>query len=132
MTATQTQLRRGSTTDHSSFTGAVGEVTVDTTKHVAVVHDGSTVGGFPLALESHTHTGTYQPADSDLSAIAALATTGLVERTGAGTAAIRALGVGASTSVPTLADADARYAPIAGGSMTIGLTAALAAGVIPY
>lgn len=52
---------------------------------------------------------SYQPLDSDLTAIAALSTTGLVERTGSGTAAIRALGVGASTSVPTRANADARY-----------------------
>lgn len=43
------QLRRGTTTEHSSFTGLVGEVTVDTTKDTVVVHDGSTAGGFPLA-----------------------------------------------------------------------------------
>ena len=50
--ATILQLRRGTTTQHSSFTGAVGEVTVDTTKDTVVVHDGSTAGGFPLAKES--------------------------------------------------------------------------------
>jgi len=44
------QLRRGTTSEHSSFTGAVGEVTVDTTKDTLVVHDGSTAGGFELAL----------------------------------------------------------------------------------
>ena len=43
------QLRRGTTTEHASFTGLVGEVTVDTTKDTVVVHDGSTAGGFPLA-----------------------------------------------------------------------------------
>ena len=43
------QLRRGTTTEHSTFTGLVGEVTVDTTKDTVVVHDGSTAGGFPLA-----------------------------------------------------------------------------------
>lgn len=48
----QVQLRRGTTTQHSTFTGAVGEVTVDTTKHTAVVHDGSTAGGYPLSLET--------------------------------------------------------------------------------
>ena len=47
--ATQLQLRRGTTTDHTTFTGAVGEVTVDTTKNVLVVHNGTTVGGFPQA-----------------------------------------------------------------------------------
>ncbi len=50
--ATILQLRRGTTTQHSTFTGAVGEVTVDTTKDTVVVHDGTTAGGFPLAKES--------------------------------------------------------------------------------
>jgi hypothetical protein len=46
------QLRRGTTVQHSSFAGALGEVTVDITKDTAVVHDGSTAGGFPLAKEN--------------------------------------------------------------------------------
>ncbi len=46
--ALQIQLRRGTTTQHSSFTGAMGEVTVDTSKNTLVLHDGTTVGGFPL------------------------------------------------------------------------------------
>jgi len=50
--ATALQLRRGTTVQHSSFAGAVGEITVDTTKDTAVVHDGSTAGGFPLAKEN--------------------------------------------------------------------------------
>ena len=45
------KLRRGTTTQHGSFTGAEGEVTIDTTKDTAVVHDGSTTGGTPLAKE---------------------------------------------------------------------------------
>ena len=47
--AKKLQLRRGTTSQHSSFTGAVGEVTVDTDKDSLVVHDGSTAGGHPLA-----------------------------------------------------------------------------------
>ena len=47
--AKKLQLRRGTTSQHSSFTGAIGEVTVDTDKKVVVVHDGSTAGGVPLA-----------------------------------------------------------------------------------
>ena len=46
--ARQLKLRRGTTSEHSSFTGAEGEVTIDTTKDTAVVHDGSTAGGRPL------------------------------------------------------------------------------------
>ena len=48
------KLRRGTTSQHSSFTGAEGEVTVDTTKDTVVVHDGSTQGGFPLMRETGT------------------------------------------------------------------------------
>ena len=44
------QLRGGTTSEHSTFTGALREVTVDTTKDTLVVHDGSTAGGFPLLL----------------------------------------------------------------------------------
>jgi hypothetical protein len=47
--STAVQFRRGTTAQHSSFTGAVGEITVDTDKDVAVVHDGSLAGGYPLA-----------------------------------------------------------------------------------
>ena len=46
---TQVQLRRGTTVQHESFTGALGEVTVNTTKKTLVVHDGSTVGGTEIA-----------------------------------------------------------------------------------
>ncbi len=42
------QLRRGTTTAHSAFTGKVGEVTVDTDKDTLVVHDGTKAGGYPL------------------------------------------------------------------------------------
>ena len=50
------QLRRGTTAEHSTFTGAVGEVTVDTTKDSVVVHDGATAGGVPLATEAYVTT----------------------------------------------------------------------------
>ena len=52
------QLRGGTTSEHSSFTGAVREVTVDTTKDTLVVHDGSTAAGFALARESALTTTT--------------------------------------------------------------------------
>ena len=50
--ATAIQRRRGTTTQHGSFTGLAGEITIDTTKNTVVVHDGSTAGGFPLAKYS--------------------------------------------------------------------------------
>lgn len=51
--AIEIQSRQGTTTEHNSFTGAVGEVTVDTTKGVVVVHDGVTVGGHPVAARAN-------------------------------------------------------------------------------
>lgn len=46
--ATRIKFRRGTTAEHSSFTGAAAEITVNTSKNTAVVHDGSTQGGFEL------------------------------------------------------------------------------------
>ena len=51
--ATAIQRRRGTTTQHSTFTGLAGEITIDTTKNTVVVHDGSTAGGYPLATEAN-------------------------------------------------------------------------------
>lgn len=43
------QRRRGTTSEHSTFTGLIGEITVNTSTKTAVVHDGTTAGGFALA-----------------------------------------------------------------------------------
>ena len=53
--ATQVQFRRGTTGEHSAFTGAVGEVTVDTEKKVVCIHDATTAGGFPLLREDFSN-----------------------------------------------------------------------------
>ena len=50
------QHRRGTTTQNNSFTGAVGEITVDTTLNVVVVQDGATQGGFPQINTTSTQT----------------------------------------------------------------------------
>lgn len=55
--STQIQRRRGTTSQHSTFTGALGEITVDTDKKTAVIHDGVTAGGSPLAKELSSITG---------------------------------------------------------------------------
>jgi hypothetical protein len=49
--STQVQFRRGTTVEHQGFTGAVGEVTVDTVKQTCVVHDAIQAGGYPLLRE---------------------------------------------------------------------------------
>ena len=53
--ATQVQFRRGTTGEHSGFTGAVGEVTVDTEKKTVCIHDATTAGGFPLLREDFSN-----------------------------------------------------------------------------
>ena len=53
----QVKLRRGTTAQHAGFTGAEGEVTVDTDKDTLVVHDNATAGGHELAkaADAYTH-----------------------------------------------------------------------------
>jgi hypothetical protein len=52
-------------------------------------------GSTQVAAGDHNHSAVYQALDSDLTALAGLSTTGLIERTGAGTAAIVAKPSGA-------------------------------------
>jgi len=61
--ATELKFRNGTTAQHATFTGAAAEVTVDTDKNTAVVHDGSTAGGFPLAREE-ANSGLFAKADT--------------------------------------------------------------------
>lgn len=61
---TQVQFRRGTTTQNNSFTGAVGEITVDTTLDVLRVHDGSTAGGFALVGATSAQTLTNKTLTS--------------------------------------------------------------------
>jgi hypothetical protein len=60
------QLRGGTTSEHSSFTGAVREVTVDTTKDTLVVHDGSTAGGHALLKEGDVTNANFTGADLEI------------------------------------------------------------------
>jgi len=76
--STQIQRRRGTTAEHLTFTGAAGELTVDTDKNTVVVHDGITAGGNPLAASTHVHSGA--------------------DITGPGVVAVTSGGTGASTA----------------------------------
>lgn len=66
--AKQLQLRRGTTAEHSSFTGEVGELTIDTDKDTAVVHDNYQAGGFPLLREDLDNLANNSIAVSKLAA----------------------------------------------------------------
>jgi len=46
--STQLQLRRGTTAQNNSFTGAVGELSIDTDTDNIRVHDGATAGGIEI------------------------------------------------------------------------------------
>lgn len=68
----QIQLRRGTEYQNSIFTGAPGEITMDTTTNTFRVHDGSTVGGHKIdksdnvVHKASTETITGQKTFSDI------------------------------------------------------------------
>ena len=68
---TALQLRRGTTSQNNSFTGVVGEVSVDTDKDTLRVHDGSTAGGFEVVTTTATQTLTNKTLTSPIIASAA-------------------------------------------------------------
>ena len=65
--ATAIQRRRGTATQHGSFTGLAGEITIDTTNNTVRVHDGSTAGGHRLAKYSEI----TSLGDGDITAVVA-------------------------------------------------------------
>jgi hypothetical protein len=74
--AKRIQFRRGTTAEHTTFVGAPGELTIDTTKKTVVVHDGVTPGGFPASrLESVDGTSTFNGQVRMLNAAASTSTT---------------------------------------------------------
>lgn len=89
MAKTTLQLRRGTQSENSTFTGALGEVVVDTTRKTLVVHDGATPGGSALAtIASPTFTGTPSaPTATGSDNSTKLATTAFVKTAIAGFAA---------------------------------------------
>lgn len=58
------QYRNGTTTEHATFVGGFAEITVDTTKHTAVIHDDVTMGGFPLARQDMENVSAFAGATS--------------------------------------------------------------------
>ncbi len=52
----EVQFRRGNSAEHSTFTGANGEITINSDRNVPVVHNGTTTGGFEVAGIGATQT----------------------------------------------------------------------------
>ena len=84
--ATAIQRRRGTTTQHSSFTGLAGEITIDTDLNTIIVHDGSTAGGHRLA----TFTEVSSAATGDITGI--VAGSGLTGGATSGSATVNVVG----------------------------------------
>lgn len=80
----QVQLRRGTTAQNAAFTGAAGELSVNTTSNSLRVHNGSTAGGFELARADMSNVG--------------IGTTITVSTVNATNGAITSLNVGYTTS----------------------------------
>ncbi len=109
-TAVQIQYRRGTASQVGSFTGAQGEMVIDTTNNRVVVQDGATSGGWPAAKLSEVVpsvnglTGAITIAASDGDVVAASGSTitlggrgGLVNRFRNGTMDVWQRGAGSVT-----------------------------------
>ncbi len=90
--AIQIQLRKGTATEHNTFTGANGEVTVDTTNKTLRVHDGTTAGGTRLVTLTGGLIPTSQLPDATTSAKGAVALNNTLTSTSTTTALTAAQG----------------------------------------
>jgi hypothetical protein len=72
--STIVQIRRGTTAQTASFTGALAEITVDTDQKTIVVHDGVTLGGTTLSTKAFTQA-AFDAANSASGTVGALAYT---------------------------------------------------------
>ena len=85
---TQVQFRRGTTAQNNSFTGAAGELSVNTSNSTIRVHDGSTAGGSELATVSFASNATNL-------------NTGTLSATRLATSGVAAATYGNATFIPT-------------------------------
>jgi len=95
--ATQLQMRRGTQSEHTSFTGAEGEVSVNTTNESLHVHNGSAAGGFELARADLDNV-----SDSDLNAALTGNTIGSLTITTAGITNLSLGGVSVTSTAAEL------------------------------
>jgi hypothetical protein len=119
--SSELKLRRGSTAAHSTFTGADGEVTLDTDKNVVVSHDGITLGGFP-------HTKAVDLAASSGASLVGFqqAGAGAVARTGqdkmrdvVSVKDFSAVGDGVTNDTDAFVAASARITSLGGGKLVV-------------
>ena len=98
--ATQVQWKRGSTTQNNTYTGAIGEITVDTTLKQLRLHDGATAGGTIIGSTAITATTATNVAGGTAGQIPYQTAPGATSFFGAGTAGTVLVSYG-STGAPT-------------------------------
>jgi hypothetical protein len=96
--------RRGTTVKNNAFTGSEGQITIDLERKTARVHDGTQLGGFPLAKEEVTETTL-----ANSNAIIALQTRVATAENNID-AAMAGLDIKASCRLATIANLTASYA----------------------
>lgn len=84
------QLRRGTNAENTAFTGAIGEITYDTTNKMTFLHDGSTVGGIAVGYRANSD-GTVTLLNRAGTVLATLPASGLFVNTLTSTATNQAL-----------------------------------------
>ena len=126
---TSVQFRRGTTAQNDAFTGAAGELSIDTDKNAIRVHDNSTAGGAEVIVATATQTLTNKTLTSPTinSATIAMGTnkiTGLGDPTSAQDAATKAYidSELSSLSSTTLTEGDTNFAISDSGTGTITAT----------
>ena len=129
--STQIQYRRGSSAQTASFAGALGEITVDTTNKVVVVHDGATLGGFAGVSTTATQTLTNKTLSGAVIASTLTANGGVgssgqyLESTGSGVrwSTIDATSIQNGTSSMTVIALDGNIRANVGGATNTTFTA---------
>lgn len=120
--STQVQYRRGSNVQVAAFTGALGELVIDTTNKVVVVNDGATVGGFPQVGLTASQTITNKVYQGTSVSVTGSVTAASTSVTGAVTAASTVGGIITGTSASVTGNITGAYI-LGNGSQLTGVDA---------
>jgi len=113
--AIQVQYRRGSASENDIFTGALAEITIDTTNKTIRVHDGATAGGSNIATVAYV--------DNSISSLSANSITD-------GTSNVRISGTNGNVTVSVAGTSNVAVFATSGGNITgvLGVTGNITGG----